>query len=559
MVGLSRTNLYLRPFLTIVVMCLACCYCSMVECAMVPLKTPQSPAGHQQRGASPPITATNAQHRTLLQESNSKLSSSSSLVVAIENNQLLTKIFQETKDSETNSQRNLDRDRRSAKKTEVLLDDSMTIEREAGKTSSEQPPASEHTVYAVGETGDIPVAGSGFLAKTVESFANSAEGSGSEQIVQTNVRASAGGGEEKQSGGGDSDYCPDCVRRKQELEKLPPERLRLLRLEKIKMQILSKLKLERAPNVSAGSVDIPEPLARGRMAASGDTDLGMGYEDGGEDVNGDNWEEDELNEIQDNYEDTSQVIITAQEGLGACPRKKDSVGCFSFEISANNLEENIVSAKLWLHLRNSAQEIDQNRTLVVSHISNGRHARHTVLHTSTVEYKADWVTLDLTHAVRRMVVHAKRSYLFEVTCVTCRSTGNPVDMKPGRRPFLVLGKGVRRQRRPRSVICPPNETQCCKEIFYVSFAELKWDWIIEPKGYSANYCRGSCDDNVAQGYAHTYVMTTVRNQNIDRGLSIVPCCAPLVTKPLVLLYYDNEGYIYKKLLQNMITESCACM
>ena len=246
-------------------------------------------------------------------------------------------------------------------------------------------------------------------------------------------------------------------------------------------------------------------------------------------------------------------------GLGACPRKKDSVGCFSFEISANNLEENIVSAKLWIHLRNSAQEIDQNRTLVVSHISNGRHARHTVLHTSTVEYKADWVTLDLTHAVRRMVVHAKRSYLFEVTCATCRATGNPVDMKPGRRPFLVLGKGVRRQRRPRSVICPPNETQCCKEIFYVSFAELKWDWIIEPKGYSANYCRGSCDDNVAQGYEHTYVMTTVRNQNIDRGLSIVPCCAPLVTKPLVLLYYDNEGYIYKKLLQNMITESCACM
>ncbi len=520
---------------------------------MVPSKMPQSPAGHQQRGASPPITASNAQ-RTLSQESNSKLSSP---LVAIENNQLLTKIFQETKDSETseNSQRNLDRDRRSAKKTEVLLDDSMTIEREAADTSSGRP-ASDHTVHAVGETDGIPVAGSGFLAKTVESFANS-EGSGSDPIVQTNVRASAAGGDEKQSGV-DSAYCPDCVRRKQELEKLPPERLRLLRLEKIKMQILSKLKLERAPNVSASSVDIPEPLARGRMASGGDTDLGMGYEDGGEDADGDTWEEDELNEVQDNYEDTSQVIITAQEGLGACPRKTDSVGCFSFEISAN-LEENIVSAKLWIHLTKSAQETDQNRTLVVSHISTGRHSRHTVLYTTTVVYKADWVTLDLTHAVRRMVVHAKRSYLFEVTCATCRQTGNPVDMKPGRRPFLVLGKGVRRPRRPRSVICPPHETQCCKEIFYVSFAELKWDWIIEPKGYSANYCKGSCEDDVAQGYAHTYVMTTVRNQNIDRGLSIVPCCAPLVTKPLVLLYYDNEGYIYKKLLQNMITESCACM
>ena len=245
-------------------------------------------------------------------------------------------------------------------------------------------------------------------------------------------------------------------------------------------------------------------------------------------------------------------------GPGACPYKTPSTGCFSFEISAN-LEENIMSANLWIHLQNIADDNDHNRTLVVSHIVNGRHSRHTVLHTTAAVYKADWVTLELTHAVRHMVVHAKRSYLFEVRCANCRVTGSPIDMKPGRRPFLVMGKGARRARSPRSITCPPYETQCCKEIFYVSFAELKWDWIIEPKGYSANYCRGSCEDNVAQGYAHTYVMTTVRNQNIDRGLSIVPCCAPLVTKPLVLLYYDNEGYIYKKQLKNMITESCACM
>lgn len=275
---------------------------------MVPSKTLQSPAGHQQRGASPPITATNT-HRTLSHQSNSKLSSSS--LVAIENNQLLTKIFKETKDSETseNSQRNLDRDRRSAKKTQVLLDDSMTIEKEVDASSGQ--PLSEHTIHAVGETDGIPVAGSGFLAKRVESFAN-LEGSGTDQIVQTYVRTSAGSNEKQPEV--DNAYCPDCMRRKQELEKLPPEKLRLLRLEKIKMQILSKLQLEQAPNVSAGSVDIPEPLARGRMASGRDRDLGIGYEDGGEDVDGDTWEEDELNEIQDNYEDTSQVIITAQEG-----------------------------------------------------------------------------------------------------------------------------------------------------------------------------------------------------------------------------------------------------
>ena len=309
MVGLSRRNLHSRLFTTVVVLCLACCYyCILVECAIVPSKT-QSPAAHQQ-GASPPITTRVAHittHQQLSQES--QPDSKSSSYIAIENNQLHTNFFKETKDSETsdNSQRIIDRNSRSAKKHQLLLDNSLTIREEADPSSRRRRSAQ------VGETDGIPVAGSGFLAKTVESFHN-LEGSGSDPIVQTEILTSSvdDAQSSKAHTGEDSAHCPDCVRRKKEMEKLPPQKLRLLRLEKIKRQILSKLQLEQAPNVSAGSVDIPEPLARGHIA--GDSDLGMGYEAEELAIGSDTWEEYELNEIQDNYEDISQVIITAQEG-----------------------------------------------------------------------------------------------------------------------------------------------------------------------------------------------------------------------------------------------------
>ncbi|XP_022105534.1 growth/differentiation factor 8-like [Acanthaster planci] len=553
MAGFSRASLYSRLVVAASVACLASFYCSLVGSAMVPANAQTLMGGQRGDGdPSPPLAHVDSHtpHRKGLKhpqwESDSKFSSSK---IAIDNNHPTMQHFTKTKDAEVSDyNQRINMDGSSTRENRILLDDSLMVR-------EEEQPIRSRVARAAAES--VPVASSKFLEKTVESF-NNFEGSGSDQPSQDDVQK---GMVEEPSAetrlGVDNADCPECLRRKQEMKKLPPEKLRQMRLEQIKKRILSKLKMDQAPNISASSVDIPEPLARGRMVENNNDVSGMVDQEDSY-LEDDRWEEEELNEIEENYQDTSQVIVTAQEGLGACPHKTSSSGCFSFEITSN-VEENIVSAKLWFLLNDSPMEVDQNRTLVVSHIGTGRHSRRTSLHTVTVVYRADWVTVDVTRAVRHLVVHAKKNYLFEVRCTTCLNTGNPTNMKSGRRPFLVLGKTERRPRLPRSIICPPNHTTCCKEIFYVSFAELKWDWIIEPKGYSANYCRGSCEDNVAQGYGHTYIMTTVKNMNVDRGLSIIPCCAPIKTKPLVLLYYDNEGFIYKKQLQNMITESCACM
>ena len=49
-------------------------------------------------------------------------------------------------------------------------------------------------------------------------------------------------------------------------------------------------------------------------------------------------------------------------------------------------------------------------------------------------------------------------------------------------------------RRPkRNARCVPGMAECCRDNLYVSFKEIGWDdWILQPMGYEAYFCRGSC-------------------------------------------------------------------
>lgn len=52
---------------------------------------------------------------------------------------------------------------------------------------------------------------------------------------------------------------------------------------------------------------------------------------------------------------------------------------------------------------------------------------------------------------------------------------------------------LQNQRSKRSVDCDAggNSSSCCRESFYVNFTHIGWDnWIIQPAGYYANFCKG---------------------------------------------------------------------
>ena len=61
------------------------------------------------------------------------------------------------------------------------------------------------------------------------------------------------------------------------------------------------------------------------------------------------------------------------------------------------------------------------------------------------------------------------------------------------------------QRKRRNVNCLPGSSECCMDSLYIDFASIGWnDWIVHPKGYNANFCRGSCDSvaSITRSGAH---------------------------------------------------------
>ncbi|XP_029406650.1 uncharacterized protein LOC105225728 isoform X7 [Bactrocera dorsalis] len=131
------------------------------------------------------------------------------------------------------------------------------------------------------------------------------------------------------------------------------------------------------------------------------------------------------------------------------------------------------------------------------------------------------------------------------------------------RPFLVLRTETRRLRRVRrrAIDCVGAiHGQCCKESFYVSFKALGWDdWIIAPRGYFANYCRGDCTGpfrtpDTFQTF-HAHFIEEYRKMGLLNGMQ--PCCAPVKFSSMSLIYYGDDGII-KRDLPKMVVDECGC-
>lgn len=129
-------------------------------------------------------------------------------------------------------------------------------------------------------------------------------------------------------------------------------------------------------------------------------------------------------------------------------------------------------------------------------------------------------------------------------------------------PFVVITTRTKLRKRSRrhAYNCEDGIRQCCKQSLYVDFEELGWnDWIIFPKGYTANYCMGECvqlrtPDVLA--YFHSHVLEEYRVKN--PYASITPCCAPTKLSSISLIYFDQGGHIIKADLPKMVVDECGC-
>ncbi|KAK7799554.1 hypothetical protein U0070_003351 [Myodes glareolus] len=102
--------------------------------------------------------------------------------------------------------------------------------------------------------------------------------------------------------------------------------------------------------------------------------------------------------------------------------------------------------------------------------------------------------------------------------------------------------------------------QCSLHPYKVSFRQLGWDhWIIAPRLYTPNYCKGICSRVLPYGLNspnHAIIQSLV-NELVNHTVP-QPSCVPYKFLPMSILLVEANGSILYKEYEGMIAQSCTC-
>ncbi|XP_037927328.1 inhibin beta B chain [Teleopsis dalmanni] len=350
--------------------------------------------------------------------------------------------------------------------------------------------------------------------------------------------------------------CPKCESNRQ-VELITQEELTRLRIESVKEQILDKLRLKERPNVSA--IGLPKPM----------------YEE--TTIEHEN-EETKNKDLDDYYARTSKKFIFLKREKRECQRiGGPATMCFSFKIDdadADALDVN--TAVLWI-FKNKQKERNatllNQQTIVVSEVQQQLDSKYLPI-VKTVAIKSvniqdEWLKINIDWPIKRWFGNHELSHLIQVSCQSCdiRFMEEMISIDKGYRPFIMIDTQNRRRpsRQKRGINCTDGVTECCRERLYISFDEIGWgDWIIQPRGYDAYFCRGSCSSvaSVAQASSHhsTFIQKVLskRRSQGQKPLELIPCCTAKQYSSLQLVFMDSNNTATMKTFPNMVIESCGC-
>uniref|UniRef100_A0A3B3E144 Transforming growth factor beta n=1 Tax=Oryzias melastigma TaxID=30732 RepID=A0A3B3E144_ORYME len=89
--------------------------------------------------------------------------------------------------------------------------------------------------------------------------------------------------------------------------------------------------------------------------------------------------------------------------------------------------------------------------------------------------------------------------------------------------------------------CTAQTETCCMQSLYIDFRkDLGWKWIHKPTGYYANYCKGSCSYIWNAENKYSQILALYKHHN--PGASAQPCCVPQTLEPLPILYYVGRQH-----------------
>ncbi|XP_077393216.1 growth/differentiation factor 8 [Festucalex cinctus] len=337
-----------------------------------------------------------------------------------------------------------------------------------------------------------------------------------------------------------SEPCSSCDVRQQ---------IKSMRLNAIKSQILSKLRMKEAPNISRDVVKQLLPRAPPLQQLLDQYD-----------VLGDDNRDAVAADEDDEHAVTETVMMMATEP-DAAAQADGSPKCCLFSPTPKFQAGRVLRAQLWVHLR--AAEEPTGVFLQISRLTadGGRPARVRSLKLDVKAGAASWQSIDVKQVLSVWLRQPDTNWGIHINAYD--DAGNDLAVtsaepgEEGLQPFLEvkLSEGPRRPRRDAGLDCDDDssESRCCRYPLTVDFEDFGWDWIIAPKRYKANYCSGECEYMHLQKYPHTHLV----NKANPRG-NAGPCCTPTKMSPINMLYFNRKEQIIYGKIPAMVVDRCGC-
>ncbi|MED6280598.1 hypothetical protein CHARACLAT_012395 [Characodon lateralis] len=351
------------------------------------------------------------------------------------------------------------------------------------------------------------------------------------------------------------------------------EMVRQKRIEAIRSQILSKLRLPKAPGPEeAGDKDdIPTTLL---SLYNSTKDMLKDQQIEVQNTISPEQEEEEyfakvLNRFNMTSKNNTERTRTMFFNIADI---RNSVGDFHL----------LTSAELRM-LINTANINKEQR--VELYYSSGASFRYHATRFMTNSLKDKWLSFDVTEPLQQWLKDKEDEQRFElrVFCEceqkvasqfsfgisgisTKRGDQGRMDLMTGQPPYILtisIPKNMSSHltsRKKRSTSSPETCTaqteNCCVRSLYIDFRkDLGWKWIHKPTGYLANYCMGSCTYIWNAENKYSQILALYKHHN--PGASAQPCCVPQTLEPLPILYYVGRQHRVDQ-LSNMIVKSCKC-
>ena len=206
--------------------------------------------------------------------------------------------------------------------------------------------------------------------------------------------------------------------------------------------------------------------------------------------------------------------------------EKSHAGAFKLELPVDIRGNTVSRAYLTIRKKHDSSDHQHNQTLVLYELKQnsdgsippqtGKSLRH---HASiTTDVKEGWIKVDVTATIRHWAIHWEYDQrVLQVVCKTCSDTDSPIYLTEDSEsmPYLTIDykhRDLERRRRPRNKRSHSDNCRggnCCLRQLYVNMHEDQEDrWIIQPEGFNANYCDGSCSVRVRSSKYYTTSLNT---------------------------------------------------